>query len=137
MQILHHKLPGKIYCTLLEIVTEREVAQHLKEGMVPGIVAYIFQVAVLTAGPETFLNARGAKIGKFAASRPKIFEGHHSRGSEEQGGVFRRNQRNSRYHGMSLSREKIQKLLPDLKTLHMNLTSSKPKGLPYICRARL
>ena len=43
---------------LLEVVAEREVAQHLEEGVVAGGVADIVQVVVLAAGADALLRAR-------------------------------------------------------------------------------
>jgi hypothetical protein len=46
--------------SVLEIVAEREVAQHLEEGVVARRVADVFQVVVLAAGAHAFLRGHGA-----------------------------------------------------------------------------
>jgi hypothetical protein len=48
--------PGEIDRLFLEVVAEREIAQHLEEGVVARGVADIVEVVVLAAGADAFLR---------------------------------------------------------------------------------
>ena len=52
---IHQILPCHVDGTLLEVVAEAPVAQHLKHGVVVGVVAHLFQVVVLAAHTEALL----------------------------------------------------------------------------------
>ena len=54
--ILGEQLPGELDRALLEVVAEREVAEHLEEGVVARGVADILEVVVLAAGAHAFLR---------------------------------------------------------------------------------
>ena len=55
-EFLRHQLPGELDRHVLEVVTEREVAEHLEEGVMPGGVADVFQIVVLAAGAHALLR---------------------------------------------------------------------------------
>ena len=57
-EFLGDEVPGELDGAVLEIVAEREVAEHLEEGVVARGVADIVEVVVLAAGAHAFL--RGA-----------------------------------------------------------------------------
>ena len=59
-EFLGDQVPGELDRALLEIVAEREVAEHLEEGVVARRVADIVEVVVLAAGAHAFLRGRGA-----------------------------------------------------------------------------
>ena len=48
LQYVDEIFPCHVDGTFLEIVAKRPVAQHLEHGVVVGVVAYLFQVVVLT-----------------------------------------------------------------------------------------
>ena len=66
-EFLGDQVPGELDRALLEIVAEREVAEHLEEGVVARGVADIVEVVVLAAGAHAFLRRGGARCR--AASR--------------------------------------------------------------------
>ena len=57
-EFLGDQVPGELDRALLEIVAEREVAEHLEEGVVARGVADIVEVVVLAAGAHAFLRGR-------------------------------------------------------------------------------
>src|SRR4029450_12830592 len=59
---LGHQAPGQIDRALLEIVAEREVAEHLEEGVMARGVAYILEVVMLAACADALLRSRGTDI---------------------------------------------------------------------------
>ena len=56
------ELPGEGDGLFFEIVSEREVTQHLEKGVVAVGEPYIFEVVVLAAGANTLLNGGGARV---------------------------------------------------------------------------
>src|SRR5690606_27032442 len=55
-EVLGQRRPGQLDRALLEIVAEREIAEHLEEGEMAGGEADIVEVVVLTAGAHAFLR---------------------------------------------------------------------------------
>ena len=62
LQNLSKILPCQINGTLLEVVAEAPVTEHLEHGVVVSIVTYLFEVIVLTAYTETFLSINTTNI---------------------------------------------------------------------------
>ncbi len=54
-EFLGQQVPRALDGVVLEVVAEREVAQHLKEGVVTRGIADVVQVVVLAAGADAFL----------------------------------------------------------------------------------
>jgi hypothetical protein len=59
LELLGDELPRKANRVALEVVAEREVAEHLEERVVARGVADLFQIVVLSARPYTLLHSRG------------------------------------------------------------------------------
>ena len=57
-ELFGDQLPGKLDGALLEIVAEREIAEHLEEGVMARGVADIVEIVVLAAGAHAFLRRR-------------------------------------------------------------------------------
>src|SRR6476646_6732799 len=85
-QLLRHELPSETDCVALEIVAEREVAEHLEEGEMPRGVADLLEIVVLTAGADAFLRRRRATIplGRLLHAEEHLLELHHARVREQQ-----------------------------------------------------
>ena len=64
---------------LLEVIAKAEVAEHLKEGVMPGRAAHVVDVA----GPQAFLAGRGPGEFQLALAEEVILELVHPRGREE------------------------------------------------------
>jgi hypothetical protein len=65
------ELPGEADRVTLEIVAEREVAEHLEEGVVPGGVPHLLEVVVLAAGAHALLCGRRAPAAAGGSSIPR------------------------------------------------------------------
>ena len=61
--LLGQQVPGKLDRAVLEIIAEREIAEHLEEGVVARGIADIVEVVVLAAGADAFLAAGRGRIG--------------------------------------------------------------------------
>ncbi len=96
-ELLGQQAPGALDGVVLEVVAEREIAQHFKEGVVTRGVADVVQVVVLAAGAHAFLRAGGAVVGRGRRAGEIVLERHHARVDEQQGRVVLRHER-SRLH---------------------------------------
>ena len=56
LQHIHQIFPCPADGLLLEIVTERPVAEHLEHGVVVGVVAHLLEVVVLATNAQTLLR---------------------------------------------------------------------------------
>ena len=79
-----------------EIITEAEIAQHFKKGMMPCRIADIFQVVMLAACTHTALAGRRPYIFALFTSKEHVLKLHHAGIGEQQGRIVARNQRTRR-----------------------------------------
>jgi hypothetical protein len=94
------ELPGPEDRIALEVVPERPGAEHLKEGVVAWGSADLFKVVVLPSNAEAALVVDGAAIRASLGTTEELFELHHSRVREEEGGVASGNERGARNLGV-------------------------------------
>ena len=87
------ELPGVLDGGRLEVVAEREVAQHLEERVVARRVADVVEVVVLAAGAQALLCRGGARIRPLLDAGEEVLELHHAGAGEHQRGVVSRNER--------------------------------------------
>ena len=78
-ELFGHELPGELDGAFLEVVAEREIAQHLEERVMARGVADIVEIVVLAAGAHAFLRGRGAHIGALLQAGENVLELHHPR----------------------------------------------------------
>ena len=74
----------------LEIISEAEITQHFKEGMVARGITYIFEVIMLTPCTHTALGSGGSLIRSFILPQEHILELHHAGIGKQQGRVVGR-----------------------------------------------
>ena len=96
-ELLGDQVPGELDRALLEVVAEREIAEHLEEGEMARGVADIVEVVVLAAGAHAFLRGGGALIGPLLDAGEDVLELHHAGIGEHQGRVVARHQRRRRH----------------------------------------
>ena len=83
-QLFGQKFPSPGNGFLLEIVAEREVAEHFKERMVTGRTAYVVDVP----GTDALLARRDPVRRRDELARKVRLERGHAGADEEQAGVF-------------------------------------------------
>ena len=96
-ELLGDQVPGELDRALLEVVAEREVAQHLEEGVMARGVADILEVVVLAAGAHALLRRRGARVGALLQAGEDVLELHHAGVGEHQRRVVARHERARRH----------------------------------------
>ena len=113
-ELLCDQVPGELDRALLEVVAEREIAEHLEEGEMARGVADIVEVVVLAAGAHAFLRGGGALVGPLLDAGEDVLELHHAGIGEHQGRVVARHERRRRHDLVAVLRKEIQKFRPDL-----------------------
>ncbi len=112
-ELLGNQPPGEFDRERLEIIAEREIAEHFKKRMVPRRIADIVEIIVLAAGAHAFLGAGGAHIGSFFEAGEKVLELHHPGVGEHQGRIVARNERRRRHDLVAVLLEKIEEARAD------------------------
>ena len=121
LQVLGDELPGEADRVALEVVAEREVAEHLEEGVMPGGVPHLLEVVVLAAGANAFLRCRRPVIavGRRFLTKEDLLELHHPRVGEQQGRVVAGDQGRRGTHRMLLAGEIGEESAPDFISAHI------------------
>ena len=111
---LGQQVPGELDRAILEIIAEREIAEHFEEGVVARGVADIVEVVVLAAGADAFLRAgRGRVRPRFEAGED-VLERHHAGVDEHQRRVVLRHQRRRRHPRVAVLLEIIEEAAADV-----------------------
>ena len=111
---LRHQVPGELDRALLEVVAEREVAEHLEEGVVARRVADIVEVVVLAARAHAFLRRDGARIGALFQAGEDVLELHHPGIGEHQGRVVARDERRRGHDLVAVLGKIVEEARPDI-----------------------
>ena len=136
-EFLGDQVPGKLDGAVLEIVAEREVAEHLEEGVVAGGVADIVEVVVLAAGAHAFLRADRALVGALLEAGEDVLELHHAGVGEHQGRIVARHERRRRHDLVPGLGEVVQKARPDVvDAAHEACRSLVPDPAPRRAKSR-
>ncbi len=106
--------PGVVDRLFLEIVAEREIAQHLEKGVVPRGIADIVEIVVLAPGADAFLRRGGARIGAGLEPGEHVLERHHAGVDEHQRRVVVRDQRRGGNDVMAVAPEIFEERAPDV-----------------------
>ncbi len=83
-EVPRHQRPGILDRGRLEVVAEREIAEHLEKRVVSGGIADIVEIVMLAAGPQTLLGRGGAAVGAFLDAGEQVLELHHPGTGEHQ-----------------------------------------------------
>ena len=112
-EFLGDQRPGKLDRALLEIIAEREVAEHLEEGVVARGIADIVEVVVLAAGAHAFLRGHRAIVGALFQAGEDVLELHHAGIGEHQRRVVARHERRRRHDLVVVAGEEIDEAFAD------------------------
>ncbi len=75
---LRDQRPGVMDRLFLEIVAEREIAEHLEEGVMARGIADIVEIIVLAAGAHAFLRGGRGPVRTRLEAGEHILERHHA-----------------------------------------------------------
>ncbi len=102
------ELPGKGDGVLLEVVPEREVTEHLEEGVVARGDAHVLEVVVLAAGADALLGRGSAGVVSLLLAQEDVLELVHPRVREEQRRVVRGKQGGAAHDAVAAVLEVLQ-----------------------------
>ena len=108
-ELAGEELPGEGDRVGLEVVAEREVAEHLEERVVAGRPAHVLEVVVLAARPHALLTGRGPDVVAPLLAQEHALELHHAGVGEQQGGVVTGHERGGPHPGVALALEVLEK----------------------------
>ena len=109
------EIPGQEFPAIpdgvgLEVVPEREVAEHLEERVMARGPADVLEVIVLAAGAHALLSRRGAPVVALLLAREDALELHHAGVGEEQRGIIVRHERRRAHTPVAVALEVAEKL---------------------------
>ena len=113
-EFLGDQVPGELDRQRLEIVAEREVAEHLEERVMARGVADVVEVVVLAAGAHAFLRRDGAVVGPPLDAGEDVLELHHPGVGEHQRRIVARHQRTRGDDLVAVLGEELQKARSNL-----------------------
>ncbi len=132
------KLPGPVDGLPLEIVTKREVSEHLEEGVMPWGPAHVVDVA----RPQTLLAGGGPRKLQLALAKKVVFELIHARGREQHRRIPARHEHVARPPHTALRLEECEIRFAEVIGLHIatgsrrNAGPSRRRGRHYTRRSR-
>ncbi len=111
---LGEQLPREVNRVLLEIVAEREVAEHLEERVVARGISHVLQVVVLAARAHAALRSRCAHVRALLPAEERVLELHHPGVHEQQRRVVRGHERARGHDRVGLRAKILEKARADL-----------------------
>ena len=125
---LTSRLQASSIASLLEVVAEGEVAEHLEEGVVARGVADVVEVVVLAAGAHALLRGRRRVVGARLLAGEHVLELHHAGVGEHERGIVARHKRRRRHDLMALLLEEIEERSADLVDARHRIAFGKALG---------
>ncbi len=116
--LLRQQLPGERDRVVLEVVAEREVAEHLEERVVPQRGADVVEVVVLAADAHALLRGRRARVAALLPAEEDVLELVHAGVGEQQRGVAVRNQRRTGDDAVAVTLEVLEERATELRRGH-------------------
>ena len=104
-ELFGHQPPRELDGAFLEVVAEREIAQHLEEGVVARGVADIVEIVVLAAGAHAFLRRDRPRVGALLQAGEEVLELHHAGIGEHQRRIVARHERRRGHDFVPLARK--------------------------------
>ena len=119
-ELARHQLPREADRVALEVVAEREVAQHLEERVMPRGVPDLLEIVVLAAGAHALLRRRRAPLAvrRVLHAEEDLLELDHPRVDEQQRGIVGRHERRAGPHDVLLAREVVEEAAANLGGEH-------------------
>ena len=103
----------------LEVVAEREVAEHLKERVMARRRPDVLEIVVLAADAHALLRSGGALVVALFFTEEDVLELVHPRVCEEQRGIILRHERRALHDAMAVPLEILQKGRANLSPGHV------------------
>ena len=108
------EIPGERDRLFLEVVSEREVPEHLEERVVSQRRADVVQVVVLSAHAHALLRRSGSHVGALLTAEERVLELIHPGVREKERWVVGRNERGAGDDGVAVPLEVLEEAASDL-----------------------
>jgi hypothetical protein len=105
-ELYRQELPRPVDRVALEVIAERPAPEHLKEGVVPRRAPDLLKVIVFPRHSKAALIVDRPGIRARLRATKQLFELHHPRIREEEGGISCREKRGARHCGVPASLKK-------------------------------
>ena len=135
-EVARQQIPGIFDRVVLEIVAEREVAQHFEKRVVTRGVADIVEVVVLAARADAFLRRRGPDIRTLLDACEDILELHHAGVGEHERRIVARHERARRNDRVSGLAEELEEVRSNVVDAAHEPRSPEMEGCPARSRTR-
>ena len=89
LELIHEKVPRKLYRVLFEVITERKIAEHLEKRMMPRGLSDFVEIVVLSARADTLLRRDSPLIIALLVTQKHVLELVHPRVREQESRVVR------------------------------------------------
>src|SRR6185437_5516267 len=113
-EILGDQRPGELDRAVLEVIAEREIAQHLEKRVMARRVADPVEIIVLAAGADAFLRGSRARGLALFLPREDVLELHHAGIGEQQRRIVARDQRRGGHDLVAAFAEELQECGADI-----------------------
>ena len=113
------ELPREMDRLALEILAEREVAEHLEESVVARGIAHVLEIVVFAAGPHAALARGGAQVVAPFPAEKHVLELHHAGVGKEKGRVVAGHERARGHDHVAERAEKVEKRAAHLRGAHV------------------
>src|SRR5688572_19926392 len=118
---IRQQRPGEADRVFLEVVAEREVAEHLKKRVMARRWPDVLEVVVLAADPHALLAAGGALVLALFLPEEHVLELVHSGIREQQRGVVMGNEGRAGHDTMTIPLEILEERRANLSPGHLCL----------------
>ena len=115
LQRARQEIPRKADGIPLEVIPEREVAEHLEECVVARGVAHVLQIVVLAPGAHASLAGGGAHVFPPFFAEEHVLELHHACIGKQQGRVVAGHKRTRRHDRVAARAKEFQKRATDVR----------------------
>ncbi|SBT10051.1 hypothetical protein PROAA_370005 [Candidatus Propionivibrio aalborgensis] len=130
---IDQQFPGVLDGIELEVVAEREIAEHLEEGVMARGVANVFKIVMLAAGPNALLRSCCAIVGPLVEAQEYILELVHPGIGKQQGRILMRNERTGCHDLVAFGLKELEKFIAYFGAFHrkLSLNGQVSKGFDF------
>ncbi len=108
IRLAGHKLPGVGNGVAFEVVAEREIPEHLEEGVVACGEPHLLEVVVFAARAHALLRRHRPVVGAGLLTQKGALELHHARIGKQQGRIVGGDQRRRRHLAVPVGDKEVE-----------------------------
>ena len=117
--LLRQQVPGQLDGVVLEVIPEREVAEHLEERVMPQGGPDVVEIVMLAADAHALLRRRRARVVALLAAQEHVLELVHPGVREEQGRIVAGQQGTAGDAAVAVLLEVVQERTANFPGMHL------------------